>query len=161
MTIHFIEFIMKEYSFDELLHKAASYCSISEHCISELELKLKAWGIESEVSDKIIDRLKEEDFINEKRYCIAFVKDKFRFNKWGKIKISYALKQKGLENSLITNALNTIDEGEYQEMLAVLLKAKLKTIKWEYEYEKMGKLFNFAQSRGFESAIIDKVVRNL
>lgn len=152
---------MKEYSFEELLHKAASYCSISEHCISEVELKLKAWGIESDVSDKIIDRLKKEDFINEKRFCIAFVKDKFRFNKWGKIKISFALKQKGLENNLITNALNTIDEGEYQEMLALLLKAKLKTIKWEYEYEKMGKLFNFAQSRGFESAIIDKVVRNL
>ena len=152
---------MKEYSFDELLHKAASYCSISEHCISEVELKLKAWGIESDKADKIIDRLKEDDFINEKRYCIAFVKDKFRFNKWGKIKISYALKQKGLDNNLIQNALNTIDEGEYQEMLAELLKAKLQTIKWEYEYEKMGKLFNFAQSRGFESAVIDKAVRNL
>jgi len=152
---------MKEYSFDELLHKAASYCSISEHCISEVELKLKAWGVASDKADKIIDRLKEDDFINEKRYCIAFVKDKFRFNKWGKIKISYALKQKGLDNNLIQNALNTIDEGEYQEMLAELLKAKLQTIKWEYEYEKMGKLFNFAQSRGFESAVIDKAVRNL
>ncbi len=152
---------MKEYSYDELLHKAASYCSISEHCITDLELKMKAWGVASDESDKIIDKLIEQDFINEKRFCVAFVKDKFRFNKWGKIKITYALKQKGLENSLITTALNTIDEGEYQEMLAVLLKAKLNTIKWEYEYEKMGKLFNFAQSRGFESAVIDKVVRNL
>ncbi len=152
---------MKEYTFDELLHKAASYCSISEHCISEVELKLKAWGIEPDKAGKIIDRLKEDDFINEKRFCIAFVKDKFHFNKWGKIKISYSLKQKGLENSLITHALNTIDDGEYEEMLAVLLKAKIKTIKWEYEYEKMGKLFNFAQSRGFESAVIDKVIRNL
>jgi len=152
---------MKEYSIDELLHKAASYCSISEHCISDVELKLKAWGVASDKSDKIIDKLIEQDFINEKRFCVAFVKDKFRFNKWGKIKISFALKQKGLENSLITNALNTIDEGEYQEMLAVLLKAKLNTIKWEFEYEKMGKLFQFAQSRGFESAVIDKVVRSL
>lgn len=150
---------MKEYSFDELLHKAASYCSISEHCVSDVELKLKAWGIEPDKSDKIIDRLKADDFINEKRYCVAFVKDKFHYNKWGKIKISYALKQKGLDNQLINQALNTIDDGEYEEMLAVLLKAKLKTIKWEYEYEKMGKLFNFAQSRGFESAVIDKVVR--
>lgn len=150
---------MKEYTFDELLHKAASYCSISEHCISDVELKLKAWGIDPAKSDKIIERLKSDDFINEKRYCVAFVKDKFHYNKWGKIKISYALKQKGLDNQLINQALNTIDEGEYEEMLAVLLKAKLKTIKWEYEYEKMGKLFNFAQSRGFESAIIDKVVR--
>jgi regulatory protein len=150
---------MKEYSFDELLHKAASYCSISEHCVSDVELKLKAWGIEPDKSDKIIDRLKADDFINEKRYCVAFVKDKFHYNKWGKIKISYALKQKGLDNQLINQALHTIDDGEYEEMLAVLLKAKLKTIKWEYEYEKMGKLFNFAQSRGFESAVIDKVVR--
>lgn len=150
---------MKEYTFDELLHKAASYCSISEHCISDVELKLKAWGIDPAKSDKIIERLKSDDFINEKRYCVAFVKDKFHYNKWGKIKISYALKQKGLDNQLINHALNTIDEGEYEEMLAVLLKAKLKTIKWEYEYEKMGKLFNFAQSRGFESSIIDKVVR--
>jgi regulatory protein len=152
---------MKEYSYDELLHKAASYCSISEHCISEVELKLKTWGIAADKLDKITSKLIEQDFINEKRFCIAFVKDKFHFNKWGKIKISYALKQKGLDNSLINNALNTIDEGEYQEMLAELLKAKLNTLKWEYEYEKMGKLFNFAQGRGFESAIIDKVVRNL
>jgi len=161
VKIQLIGFIMKEYSFDELLHKAASYCSISEHCISEVELKLKAWGVDTDKSDKIINRLIAEDFINEKRFCIAFVKDKFRFNKWGKIKISYALKQKQLDNNLINDALNIIDEGEYQEMLAELLKAKVKTIKWEYEYEKMGKLFQFAQSKGFESAIIDKAIRRI
>lgn len=152
---------MKAYSLDELLHKAASYCSISEHCISEVELKLNAWGVEAGEASKIIEHLIEDDFINEKRFCVAYVKDKFHFNKWGKIKISYSLKQKGLDNKLISNALNTIDDGEYEEMLAVLLKAKLKTIKWEYEYEKMGKLFNFAQSRGFESGVIDKVIRRL
>ena len=130
----------KEYSFEELLHKAASYCSISEHCISDVEDKLTAWGMSEDKKHKIIDKLIEDDFINEKRYCIAFTKDKFRFNKWGKIKISYSLKQKGLDSKLIDMALKTIDEGEYEEMLAVLLKNKLKTIKWEYEYEKMGKL---------------------
>jgi regulatory protein len=151
----------KEYTFEELLHKAASYCSISEHCVSEVDEKLTAWGIDPQEKDEIINKLTDEGFINEKRYCIAFVKDKFRFNKWGKIKISYALKQKGLPVKLISEALNTIDEGEYDEMLAELLKNKLKTIKWEYEYEKMGKLFNFAQSRGFESAVIDRVVRGI
>jgi regulatory protein len=151
----------KEYSFEELLHKAASYCSISEHCISDVEDKLTAWGMTEDKKHKIIDKLIEDDFINEKRYCIAFTKDKFHFNKWGKIKISYSLKQKGLDSKLIDMALKTIDEGEYEEMLAVLLKNKLKTIKWEYEYEKMGKLFNFAQSRGFESNVIDRVIRTL
>lgn len=151
----------KEYTFDELLHKAASYCSISEHCISEVDEKLKAWCIECTERERIISKLIEDDFINEKRYSIAYTKDKFHFNKWGKIKISYALKQKGIDGELITHALNTIDDGEYEEMLAVILKNKLATLKWQYEYEKMGKLFNFAQGRGFESAIIDRVIRTL
>ncbi len=149
----------KEYTFDELLHKAASYCSISEHCISEVEEKLTAWCVSCDKKEAIINRLIDDDFINEKRYAIAYTKDKFHFNKWGKIKISYALKQKGIPENLIQTALKTIDDGEYEEMLAVILKTKLKTLKWEYEFEKMGKLFSFAQSRGFESAVIDRVIR--
>lgn len=151
----------KEYTLEELLHKAASYCSISEHCVSEVEEKLNAWCVSCDEKEKIINKLIDDDFINEKRYCVAFTKDKFHFNKWGKIKISYALKQKGLPNDLINNALKTIDDGEYEEMLGVILKNKLKTIQWEYEYEKQGKLFTFAQSRGFESIVIDRVIRTL
>ena len=151
----------KEYTLEELLHKAASYCSISEHCVSEVEDKLTAWGVSPEDKNKIIKRLISDDFINEKRFCIYFVKDKFRFNKWGKVKISYAMKQKGLSNEQINNALSTIDDGEYEELLASILKTKLVGLKYEYEYEKQGKLFRFAQSRGFESNIIDRILRSI
>ena len=151
----------KEYTLEELLHKAASYCSISEHCVLEVEDKLTAWGVSEEDKKKIIDRLKSEDFINEKRYCTYFVKDKFRFNKWGKIKISYSLKAKGLDKEVVQNAMLTIDDGEYEELLASLLKAKLVSLKYEFEYEKQGKLFRFAQSRGFENNVIERVIRNI
>jgi len=151
----------KEYTLEELLHKAASYCSISEHCVLEVEDKLTAWGVADEDKKKIIDRLKSEDFINEKRYCTYFVKDKFRFNKWGKIKISYSLKAKGLDKEVVQNAMSTIDDGEYEELLASLLKTKLVGLKYEFEYEKQGKLFRFAQSRGFENNVIERVIRNI
>jgi len=151
----------KEYSLEELLHKAASYCSISEHCVSEVETKLDAWCVGCNDKSTIIKRLIAEDFINEKRFCIYFVKDKFRFNKWGKIKISFALKGKGIDNALISEALNTIDDGEYQEMLASILKTKLVGLKYEFEYEKQGKLFRFAQSRGFENNVIEKALRSI
>ena len=151
----------KEYSLEELLHKAASYCSISEHCVSEVETKLDAWCVGCDDKSTIIKRLIAEDFINEKRFCIFFVKDKFRFNKWGKIKISFALKEKGIENALISEALNTIDDGEYEELLASILKTKLVGLKYEFEYEKQGKLFRFAQSRGFENNVIEKALRSI
>lgn len=149
----------KQYTFDELLHKAASYCSISEHCVSEVENKLRVWEVAEADRKKIITKLISEDFINEKRYAVAFVRDKFRLNKWGKIKISMALREKKVDKELINSALNKIDEGEYEELLAALLKTKSKTVKFDYEYEKQGKLFRFAQSRGFENNVIERVLR--
>jgi regulatory protein len=129
--------------------------------VSDVEDKLTAWGIVGADKHKIIDYLIDEDFINEKRYCAYFVKDKFRFNKWGKIKISFALKSKKLDRQLIEDAINIIDDGEYEEMLASLLKTKLAGLKYEFEYEKQGKLFRFAQSRGFENNVIERTLRNI
>jgi regulatory protein len=108
-----------------------------------------------------VEQLVSEDFINEKRYCRYFVKDKFRFNKWGKIKISFALNAKRLDKNLIAEALDNIDEGEYEEMVASILKAKLVGLKYEFEYEKQGKLFRFAQSRGFENQVIERALRSI
>ena len=150
-----------KYTFEELLHKAASYCSISEHCVSEVEAKLIVWEVLPNEQTKIISRLKKDDFINEQRFCNAFVKDKYRFNKWGKVKISLALKTKGLSSTMIGNAFSLIDEGEYDEMLASILKTKLAALSYKNEYEKQGKLFRFAQSRGFESAAIERVLRKI
>lgn len=151
----------KQYSLNELTHKAASYCSISEHCISEVKKKLKAWEVSDDDSKEIISRLLADDFINEKRFAKTYVRDKFHLNRWGRIKISMMLREKGIESELIHVALRQIDEGEYDEMLGALLKAKQKSIKYNYEYEKQGKLFRFAQSRGFENDIIDRVLRSV
>lgn len=150
-----------KHTFEELLHKAASYCSISEHCVSEVEAKLIALGVPPNEQTKIISRLKKDDFINEQRFCNAFVRDKYRFNKWGKVKISLTLKAKGISSTMIDKAFSLIDEGEYDEMLVSILKTKLATLSYKNEYEKQGKLFRFAQSRGFEFAAIERALQKI
>lgn len=152
---------MKEYTFEELLHKAASYCSIAEHCKMEVRTKLTAWHVPEDTQEKIIEKLEADGFIDEKRFCKAYVADKFRYAKWGKVKITFNLREKHLQETDITEALDIIDEGEYDEMLASLLKSKLQHIKYHFEYEKQGKLYRFAQSRGFENFVIERVLRNL
>ena len=105
----------KEYTQDELLRKAASYCSIAEHCIEDVNNKLQKWNVPAEWHEPIIDRLIADGFIDENRYAKAFVVDKFRLNKWGKTKIALALKLKGVSKEDISEALELIDEGEYDD----------------------------------------------
>jgi len=153
--------MQKDYSKEELMYKAASYCSLSEHCISEVEEKLNKWGASESDKSSIIDGLIDEKFIDETRFSNSFVKDKFRFNKWGKTKIAFAIKVKGIDRFTIAEALDTIHDEEYLELLTELLKSKLTKIKYESEYEKQGKLFKFGLSRGFESKFITKALQAL
>ena len=148
-------------NFNEALQKAAAYCSLSEKCEYEVKEKLRTWDVSNTDVAKVIDQLRHDDFINDARYCTYYTRDKFRFNRWGKIKIGMMLRSKQLPEEEITNALAQIDEAEYEEALVVLLQAKLKTLTYKFEYEKQGKLFRFAQSRGFEHNIVSNVLRQL
>ncbi len=148
-------------NFNEALQKAAAYCSLSEKCEYEVKEKLRTWDVSNTDVAKVIDQLRHDDFINDARYCTYYTRDKFRFNRWGKIKIGMMLRSKQLPEEEITNALAQIDEAEYEEALVVLLQAKLRTLSYKFEYEKQGKLFRFAQSRGFEHNIVSNVLRQL
>jgi regulatory protein len=148
-----------EYSKDELLHKAASFCSLSEHCSLEVKDKLANWGASQAIVEEIIQYLEQQNYLNHRRYCSFFVKDKFLFNKWGKVKIAYALKHKQIDSELITEALDTIHDEEYLELLISLFTAKLRVLKFNSEYEKRGKLIRFAMSRGFENKVIDEALK--
>ena len=107
----------------------------------EVRTKLTAWHVPEDTQEKIIEKLEADGFIDEKRFCKAYVADKFRYAKWGKVKITFNLREKHLQETDITEALDIIDEGEYDEMLASLLKSKLQHIKYHFEYEKQGKLY--------------------
>ena len=147
---------MKKISDPEALNKAAAYCTLCERCISEVKAKLDAWGISYTSQTKIIDRLIDEKFIDEKRYCQAFVNDKLRFNHWGRIKIQAKLREKKLPRDLISEALENIDEEEYKNILLTLIKNKSREAGNVEEHKKREKILRFAASRGFEPSLIMK-----
>ena len=146
---------------DVLLNKAATYASRCEHCESEVREKLLVWGGSNEETEEIIAYLVEERYIDNQRYANSYTRDKFRFNHWGKYKIGMMLRSKDICNEIIEEALNQIGEEEYLEKLEQILRDKLRSLKYSSEYEKKGKLFKFALSRGFESSAISKVIDSL
>lgn len=134
-----------------MLHRAASYCSGAEHCIQDVRKKIEAAGLTQEESERIIARLLKEKFIDESRFAKSFVNDKLRFNKWGSIKIGYELQKKNIPADIRCEALEQIDEQEYQEILTSLLKGKLRTVTGKNDQDIFYKLLRFAAGRGFET----------
>lgn len=142
---------MEPVSESEMLCCAAAYCSTAERCIQDVQKKIKAAGLTREEGERIIARLLQEKFIDESRFARYFVNDKLRFNKWGRIKIAYELHNKNIPASIRSEALEGIDEKEYEEILLSLLKAKKKSVKGKDERDVYTKLLRFAAGRGFES----------
>ena len=134
--------------------KASYYCSLSEHCIKKVREKLVQWETPKEFIDTIIEKLLEQDYINEERFARAFVKDKFRFNHWGRIKIQTHLRALEISSENIAKAMEEINEQEYVEILDEIVEKKRKTIKKGTDYEIRAKLLRHALSRGFEYDLI-------
>lgn len=149
---------MRPLSPAEALNKAAAYCTLCERCTSEVSNKLTAWGIAPAGQQNIIERLQSEGFIDEGRYCRAFVNDKVRFNHWGRIKIVAALREKRLPTEDIAAAIEQIDENEYTQALQAVISLKQKELKGKDDYAARQKIVRFAASRGFEPAKILKIV---
>lgn len=139
---------------NEVLYKLAAKCSVSEQCLSDVETKLAKYDLPEEEKTRILRHLVEEKYIDDSRYAEAYVRDKYRFNKWGRMKIAQGLRMKGIDNETISEAMKAIDETEYQNILRDLIKTKRRVVKGKNEYEINGKLARYATGRGFEYAAI-------
>lgn len=144
----------KEMNEQEAYLQLAALCAQVEHCEQEMRDKMKRWELDETVQDRVINRLTEERYIDNERYARAFVKDKIRYNKWGRRKVQQALWMKRIDTDIQQRVLDEIDEKEYLDVLRPLLKQKRKSIKAGNDYELNQKLVRFALSRGFTFDII-------
>ena len=140
---------MKPITYEQALHRLAAYCSRGERCIFDLRKKMEDWELPASEQSKVLQYLQKERFVDEQRFCKAFVNDKFRYNRWGTNKIRYELKKKRLPEEFIRAALADIDPQAVREQLRQLVAVKRKTVKGNSEYEINQKLLRFAAGRGF------------
>ena len=143
----------------QALPRAKHYCAYQERCHSEVKDKLYGFGLNTKEVDEIISTLIAENYINEERFAIQFAGGHFRSKKWGRVKISYALKQKRVSPYCIKKALQQINEDDYLKTLQQLFEAKLKTLKSEKNiFTKKRKLQDHLMQKGFESNLIREMM---
>ena len=132
----------------------AALCAQAEHCQHEMLEKMRKWELPESVQARVMARLVKERYVDDERYARAFVKDKIRYNKWGRRKVQQALWLKRIDSDIQQTVLDEISDEEYLKVLKPLLKQKIKSIKAESDYERNQKLVRFALGRGFTFDII-------
>ena len=136
----------------------AALCAQAEHCQWEMLEKMRRWEVPEEAQARVMQRLVKERYVDDERYAQAFVKDKIRYNKWGRRKVDQALWQKHIDENIRKRVLDEVDDDEYLKVLRPLLKQKRKSTKANSDYELNQKLMRFALGRGFTFDIVRQCI---
>ena len=149
----------KYVSKDDALKKLQRYCAYQERCHQEVRQKLLDLGIYGDDLEDIIVELIKDDFLNELRFAQIYTGGKFRIKKWGRYRIKRELKQRRISEYCIKKAMLEIDEDDYIKTLHEIFEKRLKIISEPNDFMTNGNLAKYAISRGFESDIIWREVK--
>ena len=151
----------KSYSLEQALSRLQRYCTYQDRCHIEVERKLTEMRMIPQAKEQIIMSLIEDDYLNEERFALAFVKGKFRIKKWGKIRLKAELKKRQISKYLIKSALEQISEKDYLFTFEELANRKANSIKADSILLKKKKLADFLIYRGWESSLVNNKVNQL
>ena len=141
------------------IEKIKNWCAYQERSHFETKNKLYEMGLNTDEVGEALSVLITENFLNEERFAETFARGKFRIKYWGKNKIKSELKHKKVSDYSINKALKQIDTDEYYEVLNKVIKRKLKESKEKIAYKKKYKVLQYAVSRGFETSLINDVLK--
>ena len=149
---------MKEVTEQGAYLQLAQLCARSEHCQHELTEKMRRWGMSDEAQARVMARLVGERYVDDERYARAFVRDKIRYNKWGRRKVEQGLWAKHIDDDIRERVLGEVGDDEYLSVLRPLLQQKRRSVKADSDYERRGKLIKYALSRGYGMDIIRQCI---
>ena len=148
-------------SIEDLKKKLAKYCAWQDRCTFEAEKKLTGLGASNTETDKILKWLHEENFINDARFAASFARGKFANNKWGKQRIIAELKARKIEDDLIANAIEEINQEDYEENLKKLALKKWKELKTGDSFTKKQKTASFLVNKGYETELVFSILEKI
>lgn len=115
-------------------------------------------GFSDEETSEVCDYIEEVGLVDDDLYVKFFVEDSFRIKNKGARKIVYELKQRGIDDDKIEEAIEEASDMEY-EALKEAYERKLEATKSETDpYKRKNKIIRFLISRGFDYSDIKEIV---
>lgn len=143
----------KTFVVKSLRQRALDYLAKREYSYIELGKKLKAYADENDDIPALLDDFKARGWLSDQRFTEQIVHA--RKAKFGTAKIAHELREKGIADHLITDAVETLKATELDNATEVWRK-KFKA--YPQSREEWAKQARFLQSRGFGFELIKKIL---
>lgn len=144
----------------KILDNLRRQCSRREYCTSDVFAKaMKGLEGDKEAADKVVAKLVEEKYVDDRRYSEAYAREKSAISGWGLVKIKYMLSAKGISKEVISQALAEIDTDKADARLEKLLENKFRTLKDDPQWKL--KLLRFALGRGYSYEEVNEQIQAL
>lgn len=135
---------------EQALQTLMSLCAKAERSSGDAKRLMYRWGVAPSEQQTVLSKLIEDRFIDDSRYAGAFVREKLRFSGWGAFKIRTALSAKGIERTIIDQALTQIEPQQMKDRLEDALTKKSRTLKASNDYDRRAKLIRYGLSLGYD-----------
>jgi regulatory protein len=136
-----------------LRQRALEYLGKREYSAVELANKLKTYADEADDIPALIADFKARGWLSDARFTEQLVRA--RKVKFGSAKVANELKEKGVSDELIAEAVSDLRENEFEHAKAVWRKKFKQVAENRNEWAKQAR---FLQSRGFGFDTIKKVL---
>ena len=142
----------------QALQSLMRLCARSEKSSGDALRLMNQWQVPQSECGAVLDKLLKDRFIDDSRYAEAYVREKSRLSGWGARKIAMQLRQKGVSQDVIAEALKQLDSDIELPRLVEKLRRKVRTTKYSSDYELRGKLLRYALSLGFDYDLAQRAV---
>lgn len=148
--------------FEKFYNKALKFLSYRPRSEKEIRDKLKSRKASEETINKIISRLKGNNFLNDEEFVKWWIEQRTTFKPRSVKIIKIELKQKGIDKELIDETIahlpSTIDDLESAKKLIDKRLPRYENLSRD---EKIQKIARFLSSKGFSYEIIKEILKDI
>lgn len=125
-----LEKISKENEDEDIYNKCVKYISVRIRSTKEIKEYLRKKEIEDSLIEETINKLINNNLLNDETFTKAFIHDKLNFTTMGPYKIEQELKKHKIDDSIIYKYIKNIDEetidNKINKQIIKLMKANKK-----------------------------------
>lgn len=135
------------------------YIKVKLRCESEVRNYLKKKNIEDNLINKVVDKLKNDGYLDSKIYIRSYVNDSLNISNIGPLKIRNELIKMGFDNKDIEEEISKINRDELFTKLNKMIDKKIMQTKNYSGYILKRKITDYFVNRGFELSDIEDILK--